>query len=133
MLGKDAAKVEYWHFKDDPTRIYTRVEEVILSEELDEVSGEQKVDGFKYQWNYYDEEDSFDALVESLNPRGVRERKLQENLKKIKDRMKLKKAKKVAVAEATGDVEMTTEEKPATEEQMQVDTVEAPQGINLVF
>ena len=133
MLGKDAAKVEYWHFKDDPTRIYTRVEEVILSEELDEVSGEHKVDGFKYQWNYYDEEDSFDALVESLNPRGIRERKLQENLKKIKDRMKLKKAKKVAVAEATGDVEMTTEEKPATEEQMQVDTVEAPQGINLVF
>jgi hypothetical protein len=116
MLGKDAAKVEYWHFKDDPTRIYTRVEEVIYSQELDEVSGEKKIDGFRYQWNYYDDEDSFDALVESLNPRGIRERKLQENLKKIKERMKLKKAKKVAAAEVTGDVEMTTEEKPPTEE-----------------
>jgi hypothetical protein len=33
-------------------------------------------------------------LVENLNPKGIRERKLQENLKKIKDRLKLKKAKK---------------------------------------
>jgi hypothetical protein len=44
MLGKDANMVEYWHFKDDATRIYTRVEEVILSQEVDEVSGTQKVD-----------------------------------------------------------------------------------------
>lgn len=29
MLGKDAAKSEYWHFKDDNTRIYIRKEEEI--------------------------------------------------------------------------------------------------------
>lgn len=27
VLGKDSAKSEYWHFKDDNTRIYIRVEE----------------------------------------------------------------------------------------------------------
>ena len=26
MLGKDAAMSEYWHFKDDNTRIYIRME-----------------------------------------------------------------------------------------------------------
>jgi len=29
MLGKDAAKSEYWHFKDDNTRIYIRMEEEV--------------------------------------------------------------------------------------------------------
>ena len=29
VLGKDSAKSEYWHFKDDNTRIYIRVEEEI--------------------------------------------------------------------------------------------------------
>ena len=29
MLGKDAAKSEYWHFKDDNTRVYIRMEEEI--------------------------------------------------------------------------------------------------------
>jgi hypothetical protein len=36
MLGRDAQRQEYWHFKDDPTRIYIRREEKIpvLSPEL---------------------------------------------------------------------------------------------------
>lgn len=29
MLGKDSSKSEYWHFKDDNTRIYIRMEEEI--------------------------------------------------------------------------------------------------------
>ena len=29
MLGRDSARQEYWHFKDDPTRIYIRREEKI--------------------------------------------------------------------------------------------------------
>ena len=29
MLGKDAAKSEYWHFKDDNTRLYIRFEEEV--------------------------------------------------------------------------------------------------------
>lgn len=46
-------------------------------------------------WHYIDEEAKFDQLVESMNAKGIRERKLLEGLKKCKDRMKLKKAKKV--------------------------------------
>jgi len=48
----------------------------------------------KIQWFYYDEEDEFSKLVESMNPKGIREKKLHENLKKLGDRMKLKKSKK---------------------------------------
>jgi len=29
MLGRDAQRQEYWHFKDDPARIYIRREEQI--------------------------------------------------------------------------------------------------------
>ena len=29
MLGKDAAKSEYWHFKDDNTRLYIRMEKEV--------------------------------------------------------------------------------------------------------
>lgn len=29
MIGKDAAKSEYWHFKDDASRIYIRMEQEI--------------------------------------------------------------------------------------------------------
>lgn len=50
----------------------------------------------KYSWFYYERDDQFDYLFESLNIKGQRERKLQENLKKIKERLKLKKAKRVA-------------------------------------
>lgn len=49
-----------------------------------------------YSWHYYEREDQFEGLFDVLNLKGQRERKLQENLKKIKDRLKLKKAKKVA-------------------------------------
>jgi hypothetical protein len=52
MLGKDANKVEYWHFKDDLTRIYIRVEEQIQNENMVGVRN-------KYDWFYYDEEDQF--------------------------------------------------------------------------
>ena len=36
MLGKDAAKSEYWHFKDDNTRIYIRMEEEIPIGQVDQ-------------------------------------------------------------------------------------------------
>jgi hypothetical protein len=29
MLGKDASRSEYWHFKEDPERIYIRKEETV--------------------------------------------------------------------------------------------------------
>lgn len=29
MLGKDSEKSEYWHFKDDNTRVYIRMEKEV--------------------------------------------------------------------------------------------------------
>ncbi len=55
----------------------------------------------KYSWHYYEREDQFEDLFESLNIKGQRERKLQENLKKIKERLKLKRAKRVAKPQPT--------------------------------
>lgn len=49
-----------------------------------------------YSWFYYEREDQVEDLLESLNIKGQRERKLQENLKKIKERLKLKKGKRVS-------------------------------------
>lgn len=82
MLGKDCQRYEYWHFKEDSERIYIRTDQ--------------------QKWQYLDEEQSFDQLIESLNPKGIREKKLIEGLKKCKERLKLKKSKK-------GDVDMSVE------------------------
>ena len=45
-------------------------------------------------------------LVESMNPKGVRERKLLESLRKCKDRLKLKKTRKTMI----NDINMTVAE-----------------------
>ena len=60
----------------------------------------------RYYWAYYEREDQFDELLESLNIKGHREKKLQEGLRKIRDRLKLKKPKKSRVSK---QVEGTTE------------------------
>lgn len=57
-----------------------------------------------FSWHYYEREDQFEDLFESLNLKGQRERKLQENLKKIKDRLKLKKAKKIPIKQQISTV-----------------------------
>lgn len=53
-------------------------------------------------------------LIESMNPKGIRERKLLEGLRKSRDRLKLKKTKKVAAIVATTtavqDVPMAAEQ-----------------------
>ena len=44
MLGKDAAKSEYWHFKDDNTRLYIRMEKEVPignSDEGEAVNGQK--------------------------------------------------------------------------------------------
>jgi hypothetical protein len=82
MLGKDADRNEYWHFKEDAERIYVRIEEPVDADP-------------QCKWMYIDEDDKFEVLVESMNARGVRERKLLDSLKKCKDRLKLRKTKKL--------------------------------------
>lgn len=48
-------------------------------------------------------------MIDVLNPKGQREKKLQENLRKIKDRLKLKKTKKVAAAKMDATKDKATE------------------------
>ena len=69
----------------------------IIETEVEPVSAPAVPTKTVYSWYYYEREDQFDNLFDCLNLKGQRERKLQESLKKIKDRLKLKKAKKVAV------------------------------------
>jgi len=52
----------------------------------------------KYSWGYYDEEEEVNNLMAGLNPKGVKEKALIESLKKILDKLKMKKAKIVSNA-----------------------------------
>ncbi len=74
----------------------------------EEMEEEEQPKTYKFYWVYYDEEEEFDKLIEACNMKGIRERKLQENLRKVKDRLKLKKSRKSA---ASKDTEMKIEEK----------------------
>ena len=58
------------------------------------MTGATEVLDHKFTWYYIEEEEKYEQLVESLNPKGVREKKLQENLRKIKNHLKLIKTKK---------------------------------------
>ena len=89
VLGKDADRHEYWHFKEDAERIYVRFDEPILSSP-DPMTGVPEVISHKFTWFYIEDEEKYEQLVDSLNPKGIREKKLQENLKKIKNHLKLK-------------------------------------------
>ena len=42
MLGLDAQRSEYWHFKDDQNRIYIRKEEVLKNENCEIKDGDDK-------------------------------------------------------------------------------------------
>ncbi len=92
-MGKDADRHEYWHFKEDAERIYVRFDEPVLSAP-DAITGATEVLDHKFTWYYIEDEEKYEQLVESLNPKGFREKKLQENLRKIKNHLKLKKTKK---------------------------------------
>ena len=85
------------------------------------------------QWFFYDEEIQFYKLLESCNIKGIRERRLNENLRKVAERLKLKKMKKpkadaaAPVQPANGQPTITSLlSKPKTEEEdknleMQID------------
>jgi hypothetical protein len=72
---------EYWFFKDDPMRLFSKR---LVTDE----------DGQTYKWFFIDREDEFEQFFESLNPKGIREKKLIENLKKIRISLKMRKSKK---------------------------------------
>jgi hypothetical protein len=101
MLGHDAQRQEYWHFKDDPARIYIRREEqiqlqnAIKSIDMEDVENSmlnqaQMQNGdegevqhkVKISWFYYDTDVEVDTLLNiCLNPKGQRERALQATMR----------------------------------------------------
>lgn len=64
MLGKDAQRSEYWHFKEDTERIYIRKEvqtQASADAKSNEMSEELMVS--KVYWYCIEEEDKFDHLL----------------------------------------------------------------------
>lgn len=79
VIGHDLEN-EYWYFKDDPSKVYIKE--------------------FKTNtWRYYSDEESVIELEESLITKGIRERKLYENLRKLKGKLKLKRRKDLKAEE----------------------------------
>lgn len=74
LLGQDSERNEYWLFKEDLTKIYVRL-------------------AATNTWAQYDDEASVVQLEQSLSTRGIREKKLQEQIKKHKSKLKYKKKK----------------------------------------
>lgn len=114
MLGKDAQRSEYWHFKEDTERIYIRKEVQTQASAHSNEMSEELVQS-KVYWYCIEEDDKFDHLLQSMNPKGIREKKLLESLRKCRDRLKLRKpkgfqAREQASESAAGqDVEMNSE------------------------
>jgi len=113
MLGLDAQRSEYWHFKDDCSRIYIRREEQPVRD-VDMLSDEVPVEAarIEYSWHYYETEEQLNLLIERLNSKGIRERRLQESLRRVKDILKLKKTRK---AKVNGEMSERSEHVPAEE------------------
>ena len=93
VLGQDANMNEYWFFKDDPSRLFIKKQAPPQSDE-------------EYMWYFLNSEENFDQLYDSLNMKGVRERKLLEGLKKVRCCIKMKKS---TADEEKQDVEMKLE------------------------
>ena len=113
MIGQDKDNNEFWFFKDEPSKLFIK-------------KYEESKDP---QWYFIDEEVNLEHLFESLNPKGIKEKKLQENLKKIRVSLKLRKAKqpktssdskpeeeKKDATDADGDASMEDEEKKEDDE-----------------
>lgn len=83
VLGKDADRHEYWHFKDDAEKIYVRLDFPILSEP-DPMTGVSEVLSHKFTWYYIEDEDKYEQLVDSLNPKGIREKSYKKILKRLR-------------------------------------------------
>ena len=85
MLGQDASKSEYWHFKDDKSRIYIRTEEevpikqvkqnAVMKDEAnptDEEAQEEEITltETKYSWFYYENEQLYHLKHSNCQYRG---------------------------------------------------------------
>jgi len=73
QLGRDGDKHEYWYFREEPSKVFVKKQ--------------------GQDWFYYEHEKEIELLFNSLNSKGIRERKLLENSRKILDKLKVKKNK----------------------------------------
>ena len=51
---------------------------------------------YRFEWVFIDEEDKFDQLLDSLNIKGIKEKRLQESLRKLRFSIKMKKGRKIS-------------------------------------
>ena len=105
-------------------------EGAILGEAVKEVEAAPVPTEVHYSWHYYEREDQVEELFDSLNIKGMRERKLQENLRKVKERLKLKKAKKVATKPVPEEATQTAAnaEKPTEQTAEGIKTVNSAEA-----
>ena len=120
VLGKDADKNEYWFFKEDPGKLFVKKYYLpeppkAFDDDEDQMICENHPKEFKFSWHYYDEEDEFTKLMEGCNTKGMRERKLQESLRRIAERMRMRKGKKKREDNGEGDQEEGKEAKEEKE------------------
>lgn len=78
LIGRDADKNEYWFFKEDLTKIYIKFFET-------------------QKWGQFEDELSVSILEQSLSIKGMKERKLQEAIKRIKGKMRYRRKKEAPV------------------------------------
>ena len=95
MIGHDADHNEYWPYfhKEQFSMLFIK----------NKASGE---------WYYYDKEDDLVKVEQSLSKKGLKEKKLKENLKRLMIKMKFKKSKEAddPMSAESEDVEMKGEE-----------------------
>lgn len=80
VIGQDVDKNEYWFFKDEPYKLFMK----------------EKDTG---KWGFFDDLDCIEELEKCLNPKGIREKKLKENLQKVFPFMKQKKKRDIKMFE----------------------------------
>ena len=112
IIGRDLEN-EYWYFKDDLSKVYIK--------------------NFKSNtWRCYNDEESIIELEESLITKGTRERKLYENLRKLKGKLRLRKRKDIKSDEKLKIEETKGEDgskEPAKEENKDVEMADESQDI----
>jgi hypothetical protein len=143
QLGRDSDKNEYWYFKEEPSKVFVK-KTIIYKPNIAETDGmkngnevdlekdkamlEMREKGPDFQWFYYEHESEIESLFNSLNPKGIRERKLIEFAKKILDKLKVKTGKVKEGKEGEEDSEEGKEEEDQKKEEMmmEVEQEEAP-------
>lgn len=107
VLGMDASNNEFWFFKDDPGRLFIKRFSSLEEKKEDDMDVDSD---FPYFWYVLDTEEEFEQLLDSINNKGIKEKKLAENLRKIKFQLKFRKsalpAKKPESKVAEGDDEV---------------------------